>query len=496
MNTAAIPSAEGRDDAYLAETVRRKVTWRLVPFLALLYIFNILDRANVGFARLTMQDDLGMSQRVFDLGFGIFYFGYLVFEVPANLLLRRFGARRWLARIMVTWGLVTCATLAVTGPVSFYAVRILLGVAEAGFFPGIILYLTYWFPSRERVRVMAYFMTAISLAGVLGNPFSGAVMEYLDGAAGLTGWQWLFLCEGLPSVALGVMVFFYLPDGPRQARWLTPAERAWLQERMDQEEQYRRQRHGADLRHALTDRRVWLLIAVYFTVAVGSNASGAYFPRLIADLFHKPSPLPLPLLGASTVGLLGAPLGQGPLLAAAGLVPGETNKLFVGLLSALPPLCAIVAMTLLGAHSDRTGERRRHVAFAAFMAATGWALSALSSSPWLGLAGFCLAQAGMMSMLPPFWALPTSFLSGAGAAGGIALINSVANLGGLLGPSILGLFGLWAPALLLGAGAGLVLFARPDPTLDQDRPGVGGQGNVLFKPEADRERRGPASDGC
>jgi ACS family tartrate transporter-like MFS transporter len=414
-----VPEANTAYSPLPAPTAR--VRRRLLPFLCLLYIFNILDRSNVGFARLTMLDDLNMSREVFDLGYGIFYFGYLVFEVPANLLLRRFGARRWIARIMITWGLVSCATLAVTGPWSFYAVRILLGVAEAGFFPGIILYLTYWFPARERARAMALFMTAISFAGVLGNPLSGAVMQYLHGLGGLTGWQWLFLIEGVPSVLLGVVVFYSLPDGPEQAPWLTPAERDWLLERLRQEEQRRRRRHGGDLLRALFDGRVWLLICVYFSVAVGSNAAGSYFPELLRQRFP------------------------------------EQDKFGIGLLGALPHVCAIAGMTLIGTHSDRTGERRGHVALAAFVAAAGWALSFFSSSPWLGLVGFCLAQMGMMSMLPPFWALPTAFLSGAAAAGGIALINSVANLGGLLGPSILGQFGLEAMALTLFAGGLLAL---------------------------------------
>lgn len=434
MNQTPVPATAPVPDALgppAGSAVLRKVMWRLVPFLAVLYFFNILDRSNVGFARLTMQDDLQMSPAVFDLGYGIFYFGYLVFEVPANLLLRRVGARRWIARIMVTWGLVSCATLAVTGPTSFYLVRILLGVAEAGFFPGIILYLTYWFPARERARMTAYFMMAIAVAGILGNPLSGAILQYLDGLAGLKGWQWLFLLEGIPSVVLGFVVLAWLPDGPAQADWLSSSERAWLSERLAAEDQYRRARHGADLRRALVDGRVWLLIAVYFTVAVGSNASGSYFPQLIGNRF------------------------QG------------WSKLAIGLLAALPHLCAVVGMTLLAAHSDRTGRRRLHVALAAFLAAAGWTLSACTTSPWLGLAGFCLAQTGMLSMLPPFWALPTSFLSGTAAAGGIALINSVANLGGLLGPSILGRFGLEAMALTLLAGGLLVGCVRHDATLDR-----------------------------
>jgi MFS transporter, ACS family, tartrate transporter len=419
------------DDPTLAARVLSKVTWRLIPFLALLYIFNILDRMNAGFARLTMQADLGMRPAQFDLAYGLFYFGYLLFEVPANLMLRRVGARLWMARIMVTWGLISCATLAVTGPWSFALMRILLGVAEAGFFPGIILYLTFWFSARERARVLALFIAASPLAGVLGNPLSGAVMEFLDGEAGLAGWQWLFLLEGLPSVLLGLAVLFWLPDGPSQARWLEEEERAWLVRRQGREEQHRHRRHGSDLLRAMVDGHVWLLICVYFTVAVASNAAGAHFPTLIQYHFKGESPFA------------------------------------IGLLGALPSLCAVCVMTVVSIHSDRTGERRGHVAFAAFLGAAGWALAVLSDSPWVFLLGLCVAQAGMMSMLPCFWALPTSFLSGAAAAGGIALINSVGNIGGLVGPLILGQFGLEAMVLTLVAGGLLVLWARHEPTLDR-----------------------------
>jgi ACS family tartrate transporter-like MFS transporter len=325
---------------------------------------------------------------------------------------------------MITWGIVSCATMAVRGPVGFYVLRILLGVAEAGFFPGIILYLTFWFPDRQRARVIALFMTAIALSGTLGNPLSGAIMEYLDGTMGLSGWQWLFLLEGLPSVALGLIVLVYLPDGPKQARWLTTEESDGLLARLSQEATQPRERHISDLLGAVKDRRTWLLIAIYFTVAVGSNAAGSYFPRLIKEGFS-----------------------------------GE-SKFHIGLLSALPHVCAVVGMTVLGRHSDQTGERRGHVALAAFLAATGWVLSAIASSTWLGLAGLCLAQMGMMSMLPTFWALSTSFLRGTAAAGGIALINSVANIGGLLGPLLFGWFGHFAMAGGLFVGGALALCVR------------------------------------
>jgi ACS family tartrate transporter-like MFS transporter len=421
---AAVPPPTDKDGP--GRRVLARDAWRLLPFLCLLYTLNIIDRANVGFARLTMERDLRMSPAVYDLGIGLFYLGYLLFEVPSNLLLHRVGARRWIGRIMISWGVVSSLTMLTTGTASFYAVRVLLGVAEAGFFPGIVLYLTYWFPARDRARAMAYFMTANAFASIVSLPVSGAIMQYLDGAAGLAGWQWLFLLEGVPSVLIGFVVLAWLPDRPADATWLTADERGWLTDYLAREEQDRRERHRADKLRALLDGRVWLLIAIYFTVAVGANAAGAYYPTLVKDSY------------------------------------ADATTLEVGLLSALPHVCAVIAMTLWSAHSDKTGERRGHVAVAALVAAGGWALAAWGDAPGLTLAGLCLAQAGMMSMLPTFWTLPTAFLTGAAAAGGIALINSVANLGGLLGPTILGQFGLWAMAGTLAAGAVLALAVRPE----------------------------------
>jgi len=420
-----------------------KAAWRLVPFLSLLYLLNIMDRTNLGFARLDMQNDLNLSEKAFDWGYGIFYFGYLVFEIPANLLLRRVGARRWMARIMITWGLVSCATMAVTGPWSFFTVRILLGVAEAGFFPGIILYLTYWFPARERAKMLALFMTGNAVSGVISNPISGAIMQYLDGRYGLHGWQWLFLLEGLPSVVIGIVALFYLADGPAHARWLKAGERQALIDVLQSEEKQREEKHSSDLWKATINPRVWLLIAIYFTVAMGANASGAKFPQMINQQFGTWSRYHFP----------------------------GNEKFVIGLLAALPHLCSIVAMTLLSRLSDSTGARRQAVAICAFLAATGWGLSVIDDSPWLSLAGLCLAQAGMIAMLPTFWVLPTSFLSGAAAAGGIALINSIANLGGLIGPRALGAYGSPFMGAIMLAGGTMALCVRHDPALDR-RPVV------------------------
>lgn len=412
---------QAMNDSTLEHATLQKVAWRLIPFICVCYLLNILDRANVGFARLSMQDDLGLSEDMFNLGYGMFYVGYLLFEVPSNLLMRRVGARRWIARIMITWGLVSAAMIFARDQWTFYGLRILLGIAEAGFFPGIILYLSYWFPDRERGKMTALFMLAIGLASVFGNPVSGLIMQSLDAAAGLHGWQWLFLLEGLPSILMGIAVLFYLPDKPHDAPWLDREQRDWLVARMQREEDARRSRHNADHLAAMMQWRVWLLIAIYFTVAVGSNASGAYLPKLIQNDFQ----------GMSTFQ--------------------------IGLLSALPHLCAVVGMTVWGIRSDRRNERRGHLAVAAGVGALGWAVAAVSESPVLSLVGLCLAQTGMMSMLPVFWTLPTAFLTGAAAAGGIALINSVANIGGFFGATILGSFGLWSMAAVLIVGAILAM---------------------------------------
>jgi ACS family tartrate transporter-like MFS transporter len=408
----------------LERATLRAVAWRLVPFICLLYLLNILDRANVGFARLQMQDDLGLSKVTFDLGYGMFYVGYILFEVPSNLLMRRIGARVWIARIMITWGLVSAATMFARDVTTFYALRILLGVAEAGFFPGIILYLSYWFPDRERAKMTAFFMLAISLSSVIGYPISGWIMDACDGVGGLQGWQWLFLLEGIPSVVLGIAVLFYLTDGPHDAHWLESEQRTWLIERMAREQHERVAAHGPDRWLAMLQPRVWLLIAIYFTVAVGSNAGGAYFPTLIKERFD-----------------------------------GLSN-LQIGLLGSLPHLGAIVTMSLVGISSDRSGERRWHLAGSALLAAVGWSLVAANISSGVALLGLCLAQAGMMSMLPVFWTVPSSFLSGAAAAGGIALINSIANIGGFFGATILGQWGLWSMAAFLLAGSLMTSMAR------------------------------------
>jgi ACS family tartrate transporter-like MFS transporter len=413
--------------------VLAQVRWRLLPLLFLLYVVNILDRVNVSFARFQMLEDLGMGEKEYAFGFSIFYLGYVLFEVPSNLILARTGARRWIARILMSWGVISCAMMAIQGPRGFMTLRVLLGFAEAGFFPGIILYLTYWFPARERARAVALFMVGAPLTGALGNPLSGAIMQFMDHFCGLRGWQWLFLLEGLPAVVLGFVVLWCLPDRPEQAGWLTPEERVWLTERVGREEKQRTRLHGLTLLRAAGDFRVWLLTLLYFTVATGSNATGSYMPKLIETRFKDLGPFK------------------------------------IGLLTAIPNILAIVCMVLNGLHSDRTGERRWHVAVPAFLAAVGWVLAAQVDSPVGMLVGLSLAQAGVMSTLPVFWSLPTAFLSGSAAAGGIALINALGNLGGFVGPNVIAQFeaapgdftrGLLATAAVLALGGILALCAR------------------------------------
>jgi MFS transporter, ACS family, tartrate transporter len=382
--------------------VLRKVALRLLPFLFLLYVVNIVDRMNVGFAKLRMMDDLGLDEKVYGLGAGMFYVGYMIFEVPSNLILHRVGARRWISRIMVSWGIVSASMMFVAGEKSFYALRILLGLAEAGFFPGIILYMSYWFPARERARAVALFMMASPLSGVINGPISGALLEYTNKAWGLAGWQWLFLLEGIPAVVLGFVTWWFLTDRPEEAEWLEPGERAWLCARMSREERSREALHGLNRIRALANPQFGLLILLYFTIAVGTNGYGFFAPTIIDTHF--------PNRGADQIGLL----------------------------YAIPSLAAAIGMLLFSRHSDRSGERRWHLATAAFLAAFGWTLSASLQSPWLVLLALAMAFVGMMCMMGPYWSLATSFLSGAGAAGGIALINTIANTGGVLSPYLMG----------------------------------------------------------
>jgi ACS family tartrate transporter-like MFS transporter len=366
----------------------------------LLYIVAYLDRINIGFAALQMNRDLGLSPAVYGFGAGVFFIGYFLFEVPSNLIMERVGARMWIARIMITWGLISSAMMFVRGPVSFYALRFLLGLAEAGFFPGMILYLTYWFPSRERAGAISLFMTAVALAGVVGGPVSGALLT-MTGVGGLAGWQWLFLLEGLPAVVLGIVVLLYLPNGPADAPWLTPAERTFLLGRVRAGGERSEGTHQT-VRSALASGRIWLFSLSYCGIVAALYGISFWLPTILQGLSSLPD-------------------------------------FTVGVLSALPYVVAAVGMVLVGRHSDSTGERRWHVAGSAFIGAAGFLLSAATRSPAPALGAISVAALGIFAAMPPFWAMPTAILRGSGAAAGIALINSIGNLGGFLGPYSIGL---------------------------------------------------------
>jgi ACS family tartrate transporter-like MFS transporter len=384
--------------ATLEATVVRILTRRLIPFLFLLYIVAYLDRINVGFAALQMQQQLGFSDRVYGLGASMFFAGYFVFQVPSNLILEKLGARRWLAIIMVVWGLTSSSMVLVRGPVSFYTLRFLLGIAEAGFFPGVILYLKRWFPPAARARTVARFMTAAPLSGVIGGPISGALLG-LAGTSGLAGWQWLFLLEGIPAVLLGIVVTFYLIETPEHASWLTAEQQDWLSRSLAEDAA-----HSSDpgsLFSAFRSGRIWLLALIYCGLNTCSYGISLWLPNLIHSL-------------------------------------SGMNNLMIGMLSAIPYIAAAIAMVRVGLHSDRTGERRWHVSLSAFTGAAALLVAAYAGSVSVMVASLSVAVLGVFCMVGPFWAMPTTFLSGTAAAAGIAFINSIGNLGGFFGPNILG----------------------------------------------------------
>jgi MFS transporter, ACS family, tartrate transporter len=396
-----LPSSSSSESA-LERATLRAVSRRLIPFLFLLYIVSFLDRVNVGFAALEMNRDLGLSSAVYGFGAGIFFIGYALFEVPSNLVLARMGARLWIARIMITWGLTAAGMMLVRGPSSFYVLRFFLGIAEAGFFPGIIFYLSEWFPADARARAVARFMTAIPISGVIGGPVSGALLG-LSGRLNLTGWQWLFLLEGLPAVALGFAVLRYLPDRPEDAGWLSSAQRSWLMTRLAVEREHCVEHHGFSVIRALSSGVVWQMgLLVFLSISFGQYALSLWLPQIVRGF--------------------------------SGL-----NNLQIGFVSAIPNLVAAIAMVIVAAHSDRTGERCLHIAAASGVAAIGFLGCALVQSPVLAVMFLSCAAAGVLSAHGPFWPLPSKFLTGAAAAGGIALINSLANLSGFAGPYAIGL---------------------------------------------------------
>jgi ACS family tartrate transporter-like MFS transporter len=400
--------------------VIRRVTRRLIAFAFICYVVAYIDRVNIGFAATALQRDLRLSGTEYGIGAGLFFLGYCVFEIPSNLILERVGARLWIARIMIVWGLVSMAMMLINSAATFYAARILLGIAEAGFFPGMVLFLTYWIPASERARTGALFMMAAPIAIIVGAPISEMLLA-LDGRGGLAGWQWLFLGEGLPAVILGLLALRVLTDRPDQAHWLPPRERAWLARTMEAERAGRASHGHASVLGGMRSPRVWLLCAVYFLNTVVTYGVFLWLPKILRDL-------------------------------------SGSGGWRLSLMTAIPFVAALAGMILIGRHSDRTGERQRHVAACALTAASGLVLAAFFTNnlPML-VVSFTLSQIGQRSVMSVFWAIPPMLLGGTAAAAGIALINAIGNLGGFVGPSIMGWLrdatGGYAGGLLVLSGA-------------------------------------------
>jgi MFS family permease len=393
-----------------------KVDVRLIPFLFLCYILAYLDRVNVGFAKLQMLKDLSMSDAAFATGAGIFFIGYFFFEVPSNVLLKKFGARMWIARIMITWGVVSACMIFVKGEWSFYALRFLLGIAEAGFFPGVIFYLTLWYPSRHRSTRTAWFVAAIAVSGVIGNPISGWIMDALSGAMTLTGWQWLFLAEGIPSIIVGFWVIYYLNSSITEADWLTADEKALLEENLVTEDKHKTEHRLVD---AFKSGKVWVLCAIYFTLMIGLYGIAFWLPTIVK--------------GFGTKGYLG-----------------------VGLITAIPYAVAVMGMVILSHHSDQSGERRLLYVGNVTAGAVGLILSGVfASTPGLAILFLSIGTLGVIGSMPLFWPLPSAFLAGTAAAAGIGIVNSVGNLGGYVGPNI----PIWARRFSSDPSAALYIIA-------------------------------------
>lgn len=430
------PAGHGTLSEADQRAVMSKITRRLVPLLFVCYIIAYIDRINVGFAKSHLEPIIGTDPKIFGFGSGLFFIGYFLFEVPSNLALNKFGARIWIARIMIVWGLVSMCFMFLTGPTMFYILRFLLGAAEAGFFPGILLYFTYWYPEKDRAKTIALFALGGVAAGVIGSPVSGALLE-LHGLAGMAGWRWLFLLESIPAILLGLVVLRVLPNGPADAKWLTEREKGWLRGRLAEDVAKAGSAPPQRLGEVFTSGRVWLLCLMYFLMNVAGYGYEFWSPTIIRQF------------------------GEQFELAA----KSDRNDLLVGFINAIPYIAAGIAMTLVGRNSDRSGERRGHVAMSAITAAAGFGIAAMASNPWMALLGLVLALSGLKSTLGPFWAMGTTSLRGSvAAAGGIAFINSVGNLGGYAGPHLVGVIKSARPdgsnmAALLMLGGALVAMA-------------------------------------
>jgi D-galactonate transporter len=398
LSSAAYSTPNTSSDR-IGDALYRKIAWRIMPILVIGYIIAYIDRVNVSFAKLQMLGDLKFSDSVYGVGAGIFFLGYFAFEVPSNIMLHKVGARVWICRVIVTWGIISALTALVRTPVQFYIARLLLGVAEAGFFPGMILYLTYWFPAHRRAAMVALLMAGNPVAGIIGGPLSGFILRHFAGSRGMAGWQWLFILEAIPAIFLGVIIFFFLDNRVAEAKWLSDSERAALAAEIHDE--------GAakthfSLRSVFTSRRVWLFGAIFFGMEMGSYAIGFWQPTIIRQT-------------------------------------GIKDAFHIGMLTTLPYTCALICMMFVGRHSDRTRERRWHVIVPNIVAAVGFILcTQAGSNTAIAMFGLVLAVAGVITGLAMFWALPTSFLGGNAAAAGIALINCTGNLGGFFSPAIIG----------------------------------------------------------
>lgn len=409
----------------------RKLTWRLIPFLFLAFVVAYIDRVNVSFAKLQMLADLSMSETIYGAGAGVFFLGYFLFEVPSNLILHRVGARLWIARIMVTWSIISCLTMYTQGPLSFYTLRFLLGVAEAGFFPGIVLYLSTWFPSNRRSQIIALFMVAIPVSGAIGGPLSGWIMQRFSGVHDLAGWQWMFLIEGIASLCVAIAAFFVLQDRIETVAWLSAEEKRLLAQDLRADE---RGRTSHSVRQVFGSAKVWLLGLLYFCIAMGNYGLVFWLPTMIR-------------------------------------AAGVTQIGSIGLLSAIPSLISVAAMILIARLADRRDERRMLVAACCVLGAAGMLASVLLAQHlWWSMAALIVAAIGINSIAPVFWGIPTAMMSGAGAAAAIALINSIGNLAGFVSPYIIGFLkdvtgqllpGIIVLACVLIGGAVIALLLKP-----------------------------------
>ena len=407
-----------------ANAVYRKVLWRIMPFLMLCYIVAFIDRANIGFAKLHFITDLGFNDAIYGIGAGIFYVGYILFEVPSNMVLHKNGVRQTLLRIMVLWGVFSAGMAFMQTSTHFYVMRFLLGAAEAGMFPGMLLYLTYWVPLNRRARFNALFTASIPLAGMLGGPLSGWLMHTFEGVAGMKGWQWMFIIEGLPACALGLVAYFYLQDGPASAKWLTPAQKNIITEDLAKSVSVKKNGGEHSYMDAIRDPKLYWLSGMGIAVLVSTGGVFFWLPTIIRK-------------------------------------SGIDNVMTIGILSVIPFLIALIVQYLNARHSDRTGERRWHVAIPAFCAAIGWAsLPSVQGNVPLSLLMLTLATAGTLGLTGPFWTLPSSFLSGKAAAGGIALLSTFAGLGSVFSPMLVGWLSSTTGSLAMGQYyfAALMLF--------------------------------------